>query len=82
MVEWVELRRRDVVGSPVGVAITDVIVQRQEVNVVHDNVVTRVSAEQESNVEEGSTVEPGSLGGGGGGGVGWFLKGGVKIKVV
>ena len=59
MIEGVELRRRDVQGPFLGIAVEESIVDWEQVHVVHGNVVAAVTTEDEANVEQRGSVEPG-----------------------
>ncbi len=45
-------------GALGGKVVLEVIVEGEEINVVHDHVVTLIPAQQEANVEERGTIKP------------------------
>lgn len=62
VVKRVKLRCRDMQRTLGRVAILEVIVERQEVNVMHHHVVTLILTQHKTNVQERGTVKPGCMG--------------------
>lgn len=58
VVEWVELRRGHVEGPGLWEAIVQLLIEREQVHIVHGDVVCAVAALQKARVDECCPVEP------------------------
>ena len=58
VVERMKFRRRHMQGASLRKTVLQLVVQREEVNVVHSNVVTLLTAQEKTNIQQRSTIKP------------------------
>lgn len=58
VIEWVEFWRGDMEGSLCWELVDKFVIKWEEIDIMHDHIVTFTPAHKEANIEKSSTVEP------------------------